>query len=320
VDARDIAYAVGPALLGAMSFAGAAVLQQEATQSVPEEDSLRLRLLFALLRRRKWVAGVLLMIAGYGLQGLALAFGPVALVQPLIVTELAFAIPLAIWRRRMRPRRREWLGIFLVLAGVATFLVVADPAAGIASPPLRVWLLSLLPVAAPLAAAIVVATRLHGRSRAALLGAAAGLAFGLLAVLTKALAYLIRQDPARAPASWQLYVVIALGIFALVLSQSAYQAGPLAFSMPFVGVLEPVVAVVIGDTALNEQVQLSLGLLAIEASAAAAAAAGVLLLSTSPVVLSIYEDSRRERAIGRAFAEPAAGGRRTGQAGGRSLR
>lgn len=291
----DIAYAIGAALLGATSFAGAAVLQQEATQSVPEEDALKLRLLLELLRRRKWVAGVALMVVGYGLQGVALAFGPVALVQPVIVTELAFAIPLAMWRRRKQPRRRDWIGIFLVLAGIATFLVVADPAAGIADPSMRVWLLSVLPVTAPLAVAIVAATRLHGPSRAMLLGAAAGMAFGLLAVLTKALTHLIRQNPARVPASWQLYVVIALGVFALVLSQSAYQAGPLAFSMPFVGVLEPVVAVVIGYTALNEEVHLSLGLFALEAAAAAAAAAGILLLSTSPVVLSIYEDSRRER-------------------------
>jgi hypothetical protein len=77
-----------------------------------------------------------------------------------------------------------------------------------------------------------------------------------------------------------------------VVSQSAYQAGPLAYSMPFVGVLEPLVAVVIGDTVLGEQVRVSPGLFAFEILAAAIACVGIMLLTTSPTVLSIYEDRR----------------------------
>jgi hypothetical protein len=55
---------------------------------------------------------------------------------------------------------------------------------------------------------------------------------------------------------WQLYVLILLGISALVVSQSAYQAGPLALSMPAVALLEPVVAVVAGEIVFHEQAQL----------------------------------------------------------------
>ena len=100
----------------ALSFALAAVFQQEAAQTTEEDTALSLRLLQALLRRRKWLLGIGLLPAGYGLQAMALANGPVALVQPIVTTELAIAIPIGMWRRHARAGRREWLGI---AAGVA---------------------------------------------------------------------------------------------------------------------------------------------------------------------------------------------------------
>jgi hypothetical protein len=122
------------------------------------------------------------------------------------------------------------------------------------------------------------------------LGAAAGMAFGVLSVLTKAVTHELSADLSKAFVTWQVYVAVAVGIAALVVSQSAYQAGPLAYSMPFVGVLEPLVAIVIGDTVLGEQVKLSGGMFALELTAAAVACVGIVLLTTSPTVLSIYEE------------------------------
>jgi hypothetical protein len=56
-------------------------------------------------------------------------------------------------------------------------------------------------------------------------------------------------------------------------------------------VLEPLVAVVIGDTVLGEQVRLSPGLFLLEILAAAIACMGIILLTTSRTVLSIYEEN-----------------------------
>lgn len=273
----------------AVSFACAAILQQEAAQSVSKEQSLRLQLLFQLLRRPKWLVGVAMLLTGYGLQALALSYGPLALVQPIVVTELALAIPLAIWRRHRRAQLRDWIGIISVLAGIVTFLVAASPAEGIADPGTVTWLASLIPVGAVIMAVIVLGARSRGPRRASWLGAGAGLSFGLLAVLTKATTHQLSRSVAGAFSSWEIYLVVVFGILALVISQSAYQAGPLAFSMPLVGVLEPLVAVVIGDAALDEQVRLGAGILAVESLAAFVAVIGIVLLSTSPTVLSIYE-------------------------------
>ncbi len=287
--------AIAAALAAAGSFALAAVLQQEASESVGEDKSLSVGILLALLRRPKWLAGGGFMLAGFGLQALALSYGPVALVQPIVVTELAFAIPFAIVRRHRRAGAREWAGVLCVMSGIALFLLAASPGRGIQEPPGTDWLLSLLPVAVVASSAVAVGSRTRGPTRAMFLGSAAGLSFGVLSVLTKALTHLLSTDVAKAFTTWQVYVTVAVGVVALVVSQSAYQAGPLAYSMPFVGVLEPFVAVMIGDTVLGEQVSTSAGVLALQAVAAAIASGGILLLSTSGLVLSIYQESHPVR-------------------------
>jgi drug/metabolite transporter (DMT)-like permease len=281
------------ALGAAVSFAFAAVLQQEATQSIAEDKSLTFGLLTELLKRRKWLAGGACLLIGFGLQALALSYGPIAVVQPIVVTELAFAIPLAIIRGHRRAGMREWAGICAVMSGVAIFLLVASPGNGIQNPASEYWIASLVPVGAVVAAAAAMGAARQGPTRAMFLGSAAGLSFGVLSVLTKSVTHLLSANLSRAFVTWQVYAAIAVGIVALMLSQSAYQAGPLAYSMPFVGSLEPLVAVVIGDTVLGEQVRLSEGLFALEVAAAAIACVGIVLLSTSQTVLSIYEERRQ---------------------------
>ena len=278
------------ALCAAVSFALAAVLQQESTQSVSEDKSLSIGLLTELLHRPKWLAGGACLLTGFGLQALALAYGPVAVVQPIVVTEIAFAIPIGILRRHRRAGIREWAGILCVMSGVSIFILAASPGNGIQVPQSADWIASLVPVGAVAAVAVALGATRRGPTRAMYLGAAAGLSFGVLSVLTKTVTHLLSSDVSRAFLTWPVYAAIAVGIVAMLVSQSAYQAGPLAYSMPFVGVLEPVVAIVIGDTVLGEQVRLSEGLFALELAAAAIACLGIMLLTTSQTVLSIYEE------------------------------
>jgi drug/metabolite transporter (DMT)-like permease len=282
------------AVLAAVLFAFAAVMQQESTLTVAVDKSLHPGLLLELVRRPKWVLGGLSMVAGFGLQAAALAFGPVALVQPIVVLELAFAIPFGILRRHRRSGLREWAGILAVMSGISIFELAANPAGGVQNPASTQWIESLVPVGVVAAVCVAVGATRRGPARAMLLGSAAGLAFGVLSVLTKAVTHLLSSDVAKAFVTWQVYVAIGVGIMALTVSQSAYQAGPLAYSMPFVGVLEPLIAVVIGDEVLGEAVRLSRTDFVLELGAAAVACLGVLLLTTSQTVLSIYEERPSE--------------------------
>jgi len=278
------------ALGAAVAFAFAAVLQQESSQAAPEDKSLSVGLLTDLFRRPKWLAGGAFLLTGFGLQALALAYGPVALVQPIVVTELAFAIPFGIVRRHRRAGRREWIGIACIMTGVSLFLLIASPTKGIDEPSGVAWVTSLVPVGVIAAGALVLGRSYKGPRRAMFLGATAGLSFGVLSVLTKSITHLLSRDVALAFVTWQVYAAIGVGMAALIVSQSAYQAGPLAYSMPMVGLLEPVVAVVIGDTVLGEQVHLSGATVVLELIAAGVACVGITLLTTSQTVLSIYEE------------------------------
>jgi drug/metabolite transporter (DMT)-like permease len=285
------------AVLAAVLFAFAAVMQQESTLTVGTDKSLSARLLVELLHRPKWVLGAVSMISGFGLQAVALAFGPVALVQPIVVLELAFAIPFGILRRHRHAGLREWTGILAVMTGISIFELAANPGGGVNNPPTTQWLESLVPVGAVAFACVAIGSTRRDTTRPMFFGAAAGLAFGVLSVLTKAVTHLLSTDVAKAFVTWQVYVAIGVGIVALTVSQSAYQAGPLAYSMPFVGVLEPLVAVVIGDFVLGEQVRLSHADFALELAAAAVACLGILLLTTSNTVLSIYEERHPEQPV-----------------------
>lgn len=285
--AVSIVSAVG----AAVAFAFAALLQQESAELVDPEKAMSLKILLDLARRVRWIGGFACMLAGFGLQAFALANGPVALVQPIVTLELALAIPLGIARRRKRAGRREWLGIATVCVGVSLFLLISSPAAGTPNPDISQWIAALIPIGVVAVAVAGFGAVSSGPRRAMALGAAAGIAFGVLSALTKSTTYVISTGVGHVLTSWPPYAAVGVGIASLVVSQSAYQAGPLAYSMPFVGVLEPLVAVLIGETILNEQIRLSGPLLAAEVLAAAIAVIGIVLLTTSETVLSVFEQS-----------------------------
>lgn len=276
-------------LLAAASFAGGSLLQQHAARSVPEHHSLRPSLLLQLARRPIWLGGVVAMVGGYLLQAVALGLGPVALVQPVISTELAFAVPLSIALGQGHGGLREWGGTALTVVGVAVFVAAASPAPGRPDPGNLLWVAILLPGLTVMAAIATLASGRRGPARANLLGIDAGIAFGLLAVLTKTVAHLAGQGAAAFFGHFEAYAIVAIGSLGFLCSQSAYQAASLASSLPFVVVVEPTVAVLIGATALGEHLALAGGAALFEAAGVCAGVAGVVLLTRSPVVLAIYE-------------------------------
>ncbi len=287
----DLVVSVLSAMAAAVTFALAAVFQQHATLSVTSDESLKIRLFASLLRQPMWILATGMMVVGFGFQALALAFGPVALVVPIVVTELAFAIPLAIWRCHQRAGAREWVGIACVVVGISVFLLAAAPVSGVSNPPGIGWLEAFVPIGAMVAVAVLFASSRTGSARAMALGAAAGMSFGMLDLLTKTLTHQLSVSIPKTFIDWQLYAIVGIGIVAFLFSQSAYQAGPLSHSLPMIDILEPVIAVVVGDTIFGEQARLAGVALGVEALAALIAALGIVLLARSPAVISVYEDT-----------------------------
>lgn len=293
--------AIPLALLAAVSFAAGAVLQQRSARKAPEDESMSPRLILDLLRQPVWLGGFAAGVGSYGLQAAALAFGSVGVVQPVIVTELVFALPFAIWSKGAKPRWREWTGVAAVAGGVAVFLLAASPTGGNPVASSGTWIAILGPGGAAILLAILAARGPESPRRAGILAAGAGISFGLMSVLTKTAMYYLGQDPPAVFAHWQTYALAVVAPTGFLLAQSAFQAGPLAISLPIIDSLEPSVAVLVGTVAFGEHFAGGPAHAAAEAFGAAAALLGVFMLGRSPVVLSIYEKTEgAKRGAGRA--------------------
>ncbi len=277
--------AVLAALAAACSFGVAAVLQHRQASEAAGAGRLRFRLLADLARRPAWLAGVTLAGAAYGLQALALAFGPLALVAPIVAADLLFALPLAAWASRRPLRRRNWAGCALVASGVGIFLATSPPSSGRSDAPAREWLLAFGAVALCCVAAVAVARTGGQAVRAGTLAAAAGVIFGLTAAVTLSFSRLLRDvGPATILGHWQPWALISLGLAGVLLSQSAYQAGALAASLPIIDTLEPISGVLIGTAIFGEQLAASPAVLAVQLTGAGLAVAGIALLDPSSLM------------------------------------
>jgi len=240
-------------LVAALLYAAASVLQHRAAVEAPHEHSLRVGLLGYLARKPWWVAGVAADGGGFVAQFLALGHGPLVIVQPLLVSGLLFALPLGAFLAKRRITTREVWAAAAVVVGLAALLIAAYPEAGHADATGRAWVVLLLATLVP--AALLVGGALRVPSlKPALLATSAGVIYGLTAALTKVTAHQLGNGVGHALTGWQLYVLVAVGVVGMVLTQSAFQAGPLRASLPPLTVIDPVVSAVIGMTAFHENV------------------------------------------------------------------
>ena len=277
--------AIGSALL----YALAAVMMQRSASAEPQELSLKLGLLTHLLRRPLWLAGVACDVGGFLLQFWALDHGSLILVQPLLVSGLLFALPLGALVSHERMRREDWIGAGLVVVGLSVFLIVAQPDHGRPDASAGAWALLVPIVLAATVVQIVAAKRYEGSRRAGLLAAAAGTMYGLTAALTKACAHLLDHSLSRLLMSWKPYALAAMGISGTVVDQSAYQSGPLNWSLPILTVVDPVVSIAIGAFVLGEGINVHGAAPVVEAVALVGMAVGVFQLSSSPLVAKVTE-------------------------------
>lgn len=273
--------------LGAACFFGVGVaLQYRQVQRAPPSSREPVRLLSYLARQRVWLAGIALAAAAYGLQALALAFGPLALVAPVAATDLLFALPLvARWSRRPM-RVRDWAGCVLTGGGVALFLATAPPSSGNSDAPARNWVLAFAAVSL-VAGCAVAGARLakDGPARAGLMALAGGAVFGLSAALTLSVSRLLRTHGGGILGHWQLWALLALGTVGLWLAASTFDAGPLAASLPVIDTVEPVAGVLLATMLFGERLAASSAGLVLQLAGSAVAVAGIILLGGSSMAV-----------------------------------
>ncbi|OON82304.1 DMT family transporter [Streptomyces tsukubensis] len=272
------------AVLTAISNGSASVLQRRAAATVPDTEAMRLSLIGKLLRQKVWLAGIGMVIVAAVCQAVALATGPIAVVQPIFVIELPATLLLAAHLFHVRLPRPVWLGVAAVTCGLALGMGCAAPGGGTETVHGPAWIPALIATAAFEAVVIGWALGTRGNARAALLGLAAACGYALTAALMKdAVARLEDGDGFLVLfESWQLYGTAVAGIGALFLLQNALQAGSLAASQPMLTLGDALISITYGVTLFGEHLRTGWWILP-ELAAIALIAAGCTELARSPL-------------------------------------
>ncbi|MER6916668.1 DMT family transporter [Streptomyces sp. NPDC000594] len=271
-----VALAVLLSLVSAVAYAGGAIVQERVASSSPEGFA-------AALRSPGWWAANGLNGTGALLHVVALAYGPLSVVQPLGALTIVFALPLVALSTGRRTGANAWRGAAMATAGLAGLLALTGSAGTgslAAGDRLPLAVTSLAAVAALMAAGR--AARGNAVVRSTLLACAAGAAYGVSSVFTKTAAV----DWAAGDTTGALFtgaVILALAAAGTVASQASYRGAGLATPLAVVTVVNPVVAAVIGMALFGETFRYgALGtLLAI--CAGAVVAGGLTLLTQERV-------------------------------------
>jgi drug/metabolite transporter (DMT)-like permease len=266
--------------------AASSVCQRMGAKSSPTAG-FDVALVFRLARRPVWLLGIASMIGGFVLQLIALHFGPLALVQPILAAELVFVFGYLAVAGSGRVKGRDWLAAAAMSIGIGVFLRVASPSGGRLHAPGVAWLIAGLATAGVVLLALAVASGLghrrgaSGTRRAAVLGAATGISWGFMAAVIKELSSHLGDGLGAIFSTWSLYVLIAAGTATMLLASHALAAGPLAASQPGFTILDPLAASLLGMFLFGEHIRAGAADLAGEALALAVVIAGAAVLSHS---------------------------------------
>lgn len=265
--------------MAAVCFGTASVLQHQGANQVRRRFPLSPALLVDVAHQRLWLLGIAAEVAGVTLHMVAVNFGPLSVVQPLLTVGLVVALPLqAVLGHQVS--RRALLAAALTVAGLAVFLVIQPTVESKDPDSFTDWLPGLLPVAIVALAALAAALTQRGRARALGLGVAAGTVFALSAALVKTWGEIL--DGGGLPAlasSWELWTALGCGLVGALLSQAAFQSGPLGGPLAAMMVIDPVIAVSLGGIVFGES--FSTGPMALaQAAGLALTLIGVWLLAT----------------------------------------
>jgi drug/metabolite transporter (DMT)-like permease len=230
------------------------VLEMLEAEQVPDEYALRLGLMTRLVKRPRWLLGLLSDFVGFATQAAALGLAAVVFVEPILASGILMAIFLGAAFTH-KPVQRSDIGAALVLsAGLAVFLYEVSPTGGADVGELARWL-----VAGPVACAVIVVCMTVGRNtagpwRGASLGVAAGISFGVAAVLTKTLMHYLGNGVFAWVNHWEPYALAVFAVGGVTLTQSALQTGALGAAVGAQEAMAPISAAIFGLVLLHEEV------------------------------------------------------------------
>jgi len=295
------------AVAAALASAVGGVLQRIGVESAPAEDAMRLRLLTNALRGGVWLAGLGFLLVTFALQAMALRFGDLTVVQPILTTELLFLIAILAVVFHHPLGWRDWVGAAAIVAGLAGFIALSAPAVGHGLPSSEAWVTVSVVVAVAFVVLVVMARQGPRWWRAAVFGAVAAMLFAYTSSFTKATTTLITGGWGHVFTHWEPYALVVTGLLGFFMLQNALHAGPIAASRSVMVIVNPLVSIVIGVLVFGEHLRTGPGFVIGEILALAVMCAGALALSQSPLVTGATVDGRPGEMLGRKATAPATG-------------
>ncbi|MFD5185945.1 DMT family transporter [Streptomyces sp. NPDC058372] len=269
---NDLTLSVLLCLASAVAYAAGAIVQERvAGEQGPS---------FVPWRRLAWWGAVALNGAGAVLHVLALAFGPLTLVQPLGALTIVFALPMAALLVGRRAGSTAWRGALMATAGLAGLLALTgSPGQGGPDATERTVLVVVTGATVVVLAGAALAVHRHPAVRGGLLAAAGGVAFGIASVFTK----IVTQALAERGIFGQIPDLAVVGVLAtggLLLSQASYRGAGLAAPLATVTVVNPVAAAAVGLVLFGEGFRYGTAGTVLALSCGVVAAGGLILLTT----------------------------------------
>jgi drug/metabolite transporter (DMT)-like permease len=284
----DTRIGVAIALAASASYSGAVAMQAYEARQMAVRHLLRLSLIQRLATRPLWVAGACTGMLGWGLQMVAHGHAPLTLVEPVLATALVMLLVIGITVLRERVSRREVLATLLVVSGVVGVALTAPThtASHLHG--------ALLGLSIGVLASVVVAPHLIGPTRTpgALIAVSAGVAYGVVALLTKFASDDLASHKWSSLIVWVL-LVVAFGCLGLLSEMSAFRSSAVTQVAPTVFGLNVFVPVALAPTLAGETWIGSPFHVAAIAASLAAVVAGVVTLGRSQALGAALQNQTR---------------------------
>lgn len=280
----SLVVAVPFGVASAVVYGSSIVVQHRTAQQHADGGEASAAGLWAMLRHPVFLLAIAGDAVGFLLQIVALATGPVVVIQPLVVLMLPVSLGVAFLLGGRRPQRGDYVGVLGVLGGLGMFLaLIGRPGAGHVPRPrvLGIAVILVLLIGAVLA---TVVTRRNRLVRGAMYGAVAGVYFGTLAVMVDAASDraarggyegLFESPRGLVP----LAGIVVLGVGGMILTQLSFQVGALGATLPANLATDPMMGVLLGVVLLREHVPLSIGHVALYLLCLVAVVGGAIRLA-----------------------------------------
>ena len=254
------------AMVAALCYGVAAVMQAMAARAASRRSARTAgggssalgqvdpSLVLRMLRQWRFIASLVLDLVGFVAQLVALRRLPLFAVQAIIAANLAVTAVVAAWLIHLELSWREWLAVAGVVVGVG--LLGSSAGEHVVTGVSGQFKLALILAVAGIALIGVASSRLRPPARTPVLGAVAGLGYGVLAVAARVLPDFSPQHLVRDPAA---YALAAAGVVSFMLYATALEDGSVTVATAAVVLAETTPPAVVGVMFLGDHTRPGLG-------------------------------------------------------------